>query len=257
MNSREMLIALSIHYQGNWREIYKAITKKEYLPENIVEGYLKSIKCGVLTLFDPEYPRYLLYAPQPPVVLFYYGDISLIFNKDKNVAVVGGRTASPLGLENVRYIVSGISKKYNIVSGLALGVDTCAHKEALYSGGKTIAVLANGIEYCYPSENSELYEIIKKHNLVISEYFGYLPPEKENFHQRNRLIVAFSKGTLIGEAKKNSGTLITANYTLGENGNLMALPSGDIHNSLNNLFIREGCPLVLSSEDVFEYLDDK
>ena len=75
MNSRDMLIALSIHYQGNWRELYKAISKKEFLPENVVEGYLKSVKSGVLTLFDPEYPKYLFYTPQPPLVLFYYGDM--------------------------------------------------------------------------------------------------------------------------------------------------------------------------------------
>ena len=256
MNSRKLLIALAIIHEGKWQEIFTALQNHEQVDEEVADGYIKHIKSGVLTIFDPQYPDYLKHSYKPPFVLFYYGDISLISNKDNNVAVVGSRSPSIQGKENIQYIVEGIAKRYNIVSGLARGIDAVAHRTAIESGGKTIAVLGNGIEYCYPSENGELYQIIRKNHLVISEYFNYVSPDSTNFPQRNRLIVAFSKGTIIGEARKRSGTLITANFTLQDNQNLMSLPSGDIHDSLNNLFVREGCPLVLSPEDVFEYLDD-
>jgi len=257
MNSRDFLIAMAVHYQGDVRAIIAAISRKEFIDEELAEIHLKSVKSKVLTILDQEYPLYLKEVRYPPIVLFYYGDISLIFNKEDNVAVVGGREPTAQGADNVYYIVQGICNRYNIVSGLARGIDKVAHLSALENGGKTIAVLANGIDYCYPSSNSELYETIKKNNLVISEYYGTVPPEKNNFHQRNRLIAAFAKGTLVGEAKRVSGTLITANFTLALNRTLMSIPSGNIRDSLNDLFIKEGCPIVTEPNDVLEYLDDE
>ena len=256
MDSRKIIIALAIHHKGEWHAINEAILKKDYVPEDVAEVYLKSLKCNAITILDQEYPKYLRETFCPPYVLFYYGDISLISDRTKNVAVVGSRKVSKEGKENIDYIVSGICKRYNVVSGLALGIDTAAHKSALSNGGKTIAVLANGIEYCYPSENEEVYKTIKKNHLVISEYFGFISPKPIHFHQRNRLIVAFSRGTIIGESKRYSGTLITANYTLAVHNDIMAIPSNDIHDSLNNLIIKEGCPVVLSPDDVFEIFDE-
>lgn len=257
MNSRNLLIALAVHYQGDVRAIIHALCNKDLISDELAESHLKSVKSDVLTILDPWYPKYLRETYLPPLVLFYYGDLSLIFNLEDNVAVVGGRKPTPEGADNVYYIVQEICRRYNIVSGLARGIDTVAHKAALENGGKTIAVLANGIDYCYPSENSELYEVIKKKNLVISEYYGTVPPEKNHFHQRNRLIAAFAKGTIVGESKKISGTLITANYTLNLNRTLMSIPSGNIRESLTDLFIKEGSPVVTEPEDVYSYLDDE
>ncbi len=257
MNSRELLIAMAMHYNGDVLAVINAINRKEFISEEEVEGHLKNLKSNALTILDPEYPDYLKRLHMPPIVLFYYGDISLISNLNNNIAVVGSRNASLEGKQNIDYIVSNIAKYYNVVSGLALGIDTVAHQAALYSGGKTIAVLANGIEYCYPSANSELYKQIKKHNLVISEYYGYISPEGNHFHQRNRLIAALSKGTIIGEAGRISGTLITVNYTLELNRHLMVVPNGKLHNSLNNLLIKEGADVITEPNDVFEYLDDE
>ena len=257
MNSRDLMIAMAVHYQGDVRAMINAFARKDIISDELAESHLKSVTSNVLTILDPEYPDYLKEVYYPPLVLFYYGDISLIFNKEDNVAVVGGREPTAEGANNVYYIVQGICKRYNIVSGLANGVDKIAHQAALENGGKTIAVLANGIDYCYPSVNSELYEIIKKNNLVISEYYGTVPPERIHFHQRNRLIAMFAKGTIVGEAKKISGTSITANYTLTLNRVLMSIPSGNIQDSLTDLFIKEGCPVVTEPEDVLSYLDDE
>lgn len=256
MNHRDYLIALSIIHEGRWHDILKAINNKEEVSEEVIVNYFKHMKCSALTFFDLGYPDYLKKIPYPPFVLFYYGDISLIKDINKNIAVVGSRTASVEGLRNVDYIVSGIAKEYNIVSGLALGVDAIAHKAALLSGGRTIAVLGNGIEYCYPSANSELYKTIKQKHLVISEYYNYVSPDAGNFHQRNRLIAAFAKATIIGESHLRSGTLITANHTMQQFKEVMAIPSSDILDSLNNELIRDGAAVILSPEDVFLNLDE-
>ena len=257
MNSRNLIIAMAIHYQGDVLAITQALLNKEFIDEAQAETYLKSIKCNVLTILDKEYPCYLKEIRYPPIVLFYYGDISLLSDVEKNLAVVGSRKASEEGRKNVYYIVSNACKRYNIVSGLAKGIDTIAHKAAIDNGGRTIAVLANGIEYCYPSCNSELYKEIKKKHLVISEYYGYVSPEQIHFHQRNRLIAGLAKGTLIGEASRISGTLITANYTLEIFRQLMVIPNGDIKNSLNDLLIKEGAPVVTEPQDVIDYLSER
>lgn len=255
MNVRDYLIAIAIIHEGKWHDIYRALDNKEEVSDEVVNNYFKHMKCNALTILDSDYPEYLRIAPYPPFVLFYYGDISLIKDNNKNIAVVGSRNATIDGLRNVDYIVSGIAKEYNIVSGLALGVDAAAHRAALFSGGRTIAVLGNGIEYCYPSANSDLYKTIREKHLVISEYYNYISPDPGNFHQRNRLIAGFAKATIIGESHLRSGTLITANQTMQQFKELMAIPSSNIFDSLNNELIRDGAAVILSPEDVFLNLD--
>ena len=255
MDSRNLIIAMAIHYAGNWKEMFNALTKKEYLSEEVAINYLKQIKSKVVTILDADYPRYLKEGPYPPFVLFYYGDLSLISDMNNNVAVVGSRDASCDGIKNTSYIVSGIAKKYNIVSGLARGIDSVAHWSAIHSGGKTIAVLGSGIDYCYPASNDELYSIIKDKHLLISEYSGTINPLGENFYQRNRLIVLLSKGTILGEAKEHSGSLMTANLTMSYFKELMCIPSSDIYNSFCDVLIRDGCPVILSPEDVINVLE--
>lgn len=257
MDSREQLIALAIKHEGNWHNILRALQLREYVEDDEIDvnAYLRRYKCKVLTILDKEYPRYLRCRFQPPFVLFYYGDISLINDMYKNVAIVGSREPSVSGIENTRMIAEGVAKKYNIVSGLAAGLDAIAHIAAINMGGKTIAVLGNGIEYCYPSENAELYEELKKNHLVISEYFGYISPNTYNFPQRNRLIVMFSCATIVGEANHRSGSLMTANYTVSYHNTLMCIPSSDIVNSACDSFIKDGCDMVLSAQDVFDILE--
>ena len=257
MDSREQLIALAIKHEGNWHQILRALQNNEFVEEEEVDvkTYLNRYKCKVITILDKEYPNYLRNRYQPPFVLFYYGDISLISDMRKNIAIVGSRVPSSTGSENTRMIAEGVAKKYNIVSGLAAGLDKIAHLAAINMGGKTIGVLGNGIEYCYPSENSELYEELKKNHLVISEYFGYISPNHYNFPQRNRLIVMFSCATIVGEANHRSGSLMTANYTISYNNTLMCIPSSDIVNSACDALIKDGCDMVLSAEDVFDILE--
>ena len=250
MNIRNQIIANSIIHHGKWDDIYWAIENKQVLDDKQVEEICSKIKCGVVTILDEDYPLYLRECYHPPFVLFYYGDISLIKDYRKNIAVVGSRKVSLKGLSNTDKVVQGIAKKLNVVSGLAKGVDRQAHLSAIKAGGKTIAVLGSGIDLCYPSCNEDLYEEIKKNHLLISEYYNHEPPDQDHFPFRNRLISIFSNSALIPEAHFLSGTSITASYTLSFGRTIFAMPSNDLEHSLCNSLIKDGAILVTNSEDI-------
>ena len=250
MNIRNQIIATSIIHHGNWDDIYWAIENKKAVEEKEADEICRKIKCGVVTILDAEYPDYLKECFHPPFVLFYYGDISLIKDYKKNIAVVGSRKASLKALSNTDKCVRELAKKLNVVSGLAKGIDRQAHLSAIKAGGKTIAVLGSGIDLCYPSCNEDLYEEIKKNHLLISEYYHVEPPEQTHFPVRNRLISIFSNSALIPEARMPSGTSITANYTLSFGRPIFAMPSSDLSNSLCNSLIKDGAILVTGSDDI-------
>ena len=250
MNAKKLLVALAIKYDGNWEEIYRALIRKDFLIDEEVEKLCRTVKSKVVTILDANYPEYLKNYYRPPFVLFYYGDISLLFNPIKNIAVVGTRNPSEKATLTTRAIVSKVSKEYVVVSGLARGIDKISHEAAIYSGGKTIGVLGCGIDICYPSENFDLYQIMKNKHLIISEYCGQSTPDQTHFPQRNRLIAMFSIATFIPEATLNSGTSITANYTEQCNHSIYCLPSGEYVNSLTNSLIRDGAGLVRNADDL-------
>lgn len=255
MTASEILVAEAVYYRGNWKAIVDAINQKKILPVDDIVRINKSLKCKTLTILDKKYPPYLKELYQPPLVLFYYGDISLINNPNKNLAIVGTRKPSEPGINVTRQIAKGIAKKYTAVSGLALGIDAIAHDETIKSGGKTIAVLGCGIDICYPTKNKEIYEEIKKNHLLISEYPGLTPPSAENFPFRNRLIAQFSKAILVTESKKKSGSSITVMYGLCYGRDVMCVPSIDYGNSGCNYHIREGATLVENAKQVIEMME--
>lgn len=248
---REILIAHAIHFNGDWDKLFDSISDREYLSSEEITAANMNLKCKALTIADPEYPEYLRHAFKPPIVLFYEGDISLIQDPSKCLAVVGTRKPTEKGKAITREIVHKTCKEYITVSGLASGIDRIAHVTAIRGGGKTIAVLGSGIDYCYPTENNDIFKKIKENHLLISEYPPGSPPNQGNFPQRNRLIAIFSKGVLITESSIRSGTSITANFGLSFGREVMCVPSDDFNNSGCNLFIKEGAALVENAEDVF------
>ncbi len=250
MTAREMLIAEAVYHDGDWSKIVDALSKKEYLPEEEINRINKSLKCHAITIVDDNYPLYLKQMFRPPIVLFYEGDISLLESSDKCLAVVGTRNPSELGVKMTRKIVEEVSQEFIIVSGLASGIDRTAHLSAMNSGGRTIAVLGSGIDYCFPSENRDIFKRIKRDHLLVSEYPPGSPPKSERFPIRNRLIAMFSKGILITESKIKSGTSITASYGLEYGKEVMCLPSSDYDDSGCNRFIKAGASLVENAEDV-------
>lgn len=254
MSAREILIYLSVKHEGDWNKIYEALSNKESGSEQEIIEVNKSVKSKVLTIIDPDYPDYLKNVFKPPIVLFYYGDISLIKDYKKNVSFIGSRKYSEYGREMTEQLVSTVSEEFNIVSGMAVGIDTIAHKAAINKGNKTVAVLGSGIDFCWPPSNESLYNQLKEKHLVISEYPGNLSPKQEFFPLRNRLVAAFSRACVITEAYERSGTSITANYALAYGRDVFCVPYLANKNSLCNRLIAQGAALVETGEQVLDEL---
>ncbi|MFZ7119796.1 MAG: DNA-processing protein DprA [Eubacteriaceae bacterium] len=215
---------------------------------------LHKSKISYTTIIDEDYPQILKNIHLPPPVLYYLGIIDRdIFNNC--ISIVGSRNASYYGLkmsEKIAYELA--SSKINIVSGLAKGIDSKAHIGALKASGKTIAVLGNGVNIIYPKENRYLYNQIKNSGLIISEFPPNTEPKPYNFPRRNRIISGLSLGTLIIEAAKKSGSLITAKYALEQGREVYALP-GNINNQNSvgvNLLIKDGAKVVTETIDIIE-----
>ncbi len=207
---------------------------------------------AVITIFDKEYPSYLKEIYQPPWALFAKGDINLL-EKEPKLAVVGSRQVTQYGRNAIRMIFPGlIENDILIVSGLAKGVDALAHEYAIKNGGRTIAVIAGGFFHVYPRENMNLAMELMKTQLVLSEYPPDTKPLKWHFPARNRIISGLSRGTFIIEAKRKSGSLITANYAVNEGRDVFSLP-GSIFNPFSagaNDLIQQGAKLVAKAEDI-------
>ena len=210
---------------------------------------------SVVCYGDPGYPQVLQEIPDAPLVIYMRG----LYQPDDRfgIAVVGSRTYSPYG-EAVTQKISGelAASGFTVISGMARGIDTFAHRSALASGGRTIAVLGSGIDVCYPSENKGLMEKIVVSGCVMSEFPPGTPPNRENFPRRNRLISGLSMGVLVVEAAEGSGSLITASSALEQNREVFAVP-GNItskNSAGTNLLIRQGAKIVLRTGDIIEEL---
>lgn len=249
----EILLYLAFKYQGQFDKIYQAIQKKELADEEELAVFKKQLKSNYTTIVSDDYPDALKQIACPPFVLFYYGDLSLV--NQKTVGVIGMRKPSDYGKEVTKDFVKGLVKEdYVIVSGMAYGIDSIAHQQAIDSGGKTVAVLGSGIDYCYPKEHRGIYEEMKENHLVISEYPLDLSPQKWYFPARNRLISAFSDSVLVTEAKNRSGTMITVGYALEQGKDVMAVPCDVNGNEGCNILIQQGAKLVKNVEDIVEFL---
>ncbi|WP_419888517.1 DNA-processing protein DprA [Neobacillus niacini] len=226
----------------------------QYISQQIEEYEKNNIK--VITIFDENYPSLLKEIYQPPWVLFIKGDLTLL-EKQPKLAVVGSREATQYGKNAISVLFPPlIEKGVAIVSGLARGIDTLAHECAMKNGGKTIAVIAGGLYHIYPKENAELAKEMMKSQLVISEYPPDTKPLRWHFPARNRIISGLSNGTFIIEAKRKSGSLITANYAVHEGREVFSLPGSIFsqHSLGTNDLIKQGAKLVMSSEDILEEL---
>lgn len=205
----------------------------------------------LLTLDDEEYPENWRQSSFPPPMVYVRGKLEAM---DRfAVAVIGSRRATQYGrLVAEQFVARLAGAGLAIVSGFARGVDSVAHRVALDAGGRTLAVLGNGLAICYPQENARLADAIADRGALLSEYPMRTPPDRFNFPERNHLIATLALGTLVVEAAEKSGALITAREALEENRFVFAVP-GDItrENSRGtNALIQAGAKLVQSAEDV-------
>lgn len=255
MEARKVLLGLSVAKKGKWDDVYDAIKNRELYKEEELENFCSSVKSNYITMLDANYPNWLKRIYHPPFVLYYYGDISLLENEDKNLSVVGSRCFSEYGRKATEYLIKGICARYIVVSGMARGIDSIVHQTAIDNGGKTIAVLGSGIDYCYPLRNKEMYDTLKEKHLVISEYPNDVEPDPTSFPQRNRIIVAMGKALLVTEAKERSGTLISVGYALEQNKDIMCVPYRIDEDSGCNHLIANGAFLVEKPSDIIDIME--
>lgn len=216
------------------------------------------LKVRIIALVDPDYPENLKNIYGAPLCLYLKGELA---PGDKlSLAIVGSRRASFYGLSCAeRFAYSLADLGITIVSGLARGVDTQAHKGALKAKGRTIAVLGSGLNRIYPPENKGLAEEIADSGAVLSEFPLNTEPAARNFPRRNRLISGLSIGVIVAEAAKNSGALITADFALEQGREVFAIP-GKVDSATSfgaNQLIKQGAKLVDSIEDILEELNLK
>lgn len=236
MNKREKLISIVIKNGGDYNKIKKDVVGENYLQLDNIPN--------CITIFDDEYPSCFMELDNPPYVLFYKGDITLL-KKDK-IGVVGSRIASNYALDCTKLLVK--KKDEVIVSGMAKGIDYIAQINAK----KTIGILGCGIDYIYPACNLDLYQKVEKQGLILSEYPYDTKPFAYHFPFRNRLIAALSKEIYIMDIKQASGTMTTVNEGLKLGREIKVLPNmlSKEDNSYNNNLICEGAGII-TKEDLY------
>ena len=247
-----------LHQAGLENKVITALQEKrhEISPEREMEK-LAQEDIEIITIKDTKYPKLLAEIPDPPALLYFKGKIPI---SQLSIAVVGTRKFTPYGEQITPDIVSPLAARgTTIISGLARGIDTLAHRATLDAGGQTIAVLASGLDKkkIYPYANRQLAQEVANHGALISEYPLGTPPLRQHFPMRNRIISGLSHGTLVIEAPTKSGALITARFALEQNRDVFATP-GNINQSNSagpNNLIKMGAKLTSTASDILEEFD--
>ena len=206
--------------------------------------------CRLVTLTDPGYPRLLREIPDPPPVLYVRGEL---IADAATIAVVGSRIPTEYGLETSRRISADLAQLgFTVVSGLALGIDGAAHEGALSAGGRTIAVLGSGLDNLYPPQHRSLAGRVASAGALVSEFALRAGPDAHHFPIRNRIISGMSLGTVVVEAARGSGSLITARLAAEQNREVFAVP-GSIQSFKSmgtHTLIKQGAKLVENAQDI-------
>ena len=205
---------------------------------------------------DPLFPKHLLEIPDHPVLLYMRGEFKP--QDQRSIAIVGTRQASIYGIEMAEAIGKELAASgFTVISGLARGIDTAAHKGALVKG-RTIAVIGSGLADIYPPENLSLANKIPEHGILISEFSMSTPPDRQNFPQRNRIVSGMSLGTVLIEAPVKSGAMITMERASQHKRKLFALPGRADAESFkgNHLLIKRGqAHLIESAADIISHFE--
>lgn len=232
-------------------EIIKRKISENELEENL--GKLLSSGVRFIAEDDADYPDRLLSIKNRPDVLFVKG--RLPGENKLTVSIVGSRHASAYGLKVTEHFTKGLVEKgVQIISGMAYGIDSCAHNIALERGADTFAVMGCGIDICYPAEKIELYENIRRSGGIISEFPPKIPPLPYRFPMRNRIIAGLSDIVLVVEARKKSGSLITANHALEQGKDVYVVPGriDDLNSEGCNMLWFDGAIPALNLETITE-----
>ena len=240
--------------EGVHKEIAQKIVSREFASDPEEElGKVEKCSARIITYLDPSYPRLLKEIHHPPMLLYVKGKDIPVYQTF--VAIVGSRNPTHYGLKVAeRFGVGLASRGVGVVSGLARGIDSAAHRGCLRGGGFTIAVLGTGIDIVYPAGNKKLLEQIMESGAVMSEFHTGTPPEPKNFPIRNRIISGLSRGVAVVEATKKSGSLITASFALDQGREVFAVPGSiDSFKSTGTHFlIKQGAKLIENADDILD-----
>ncbi len=217
---------------------------------------LEEMDITIITVLDKEYPESLINIYDKPYVLYQKGN--MIDRDQLSIAIVGSRKATSYGMWACESFTKElVDLGVTIVSGVALGIDTVAHKTAIEAGGRTIGILGNGIDIYYPKRNESLYKEIENNGFILTEFPPGTPPMPYNFPQRNRIITGLSLGLIVIEAKEKSGTSITAYHALEQGKDVFALPGNinSIYSQGTNKLIKDGAVPLLEIDDILQEID--
>ena len=206
----------------------------------------------IVTLADREYPHLLRQIPDPPPLLYFYGTLP---QTRRSIAIVGSRNATGYGLSTARRLSTDLAALgLTVVSGMAIGIDTAAHEGALQAGGQTVAVLGSGLLRIYPRQNIKLAQQIAENGAVTTEFATLTEPSAHNFPARNRIISGMCLGTVVVEASRKSGSLITARLALEQNREVFAVPGNvtSFKSMGTHSLIKNGAKLVVHVDDILE-----
>lgn len=240
----------------DWYQDFSKLNRAKFLEQEL--DYMTKSNIQVLTRQDESYPKALLEIATPPTILYVKGDISGLENA---LAIVGTRKYTPYGARIAEKLSRELSEAgIPIISGLALGIDSIAHRGCMDGKSKTIAVLGGGIspEALYPKTNQALANaIIASGGALISEFPPKSKPRRENFVLRNRIVSGIARGILVIEAPIKSGTMTTVQYALEQNRDVFAIPGNiDVKNSEGtNQLIKQGAYIVTKAEDILNVFD--
>lgn len=225
---------------------------KNHFDEILLQRLHKE-KARIVTIYDKEYPIKLKQINGSPYLLYYKGSLENINNI--SIAVVGSRKATAYGKWAAEKFTKELTEMgVNIISGLAVGIDTVAHKTALKFSGRTYGIIGCGINVVYPKKNEELFKQISIRGGIITEYPFDMVPVASNFHDRNRIISGLSDGVLVIEAQERSGTLITAGHAADQGREIFAVPGNidSLYSKGTNSLIRDGAKITASVTDIIE-----
>ncbi len=235
--------------ETSYKKKIKIMTEDKELirvDKDLAKKYCNNLSCSYITIYCKEYPNNLKLLPNPPLVIYYYGNISLI--NTKQIAVIGSRNNSVYGYKYTKELLKNIDG-YTITSGYAYGIDQLAHRFSIENNLNTIAVLGGGFEHIYPKNDPNLFQKIKATHLVISEYPPNIVAKPWMFLMRNRLIAALTDMVLVIEATCKSGSLKTVEIALEQNKEIYALPGSVFakQSSGTNMLIEEGANILTTT----------
>jgi DNA processing protein len=239
------------------RSIEALVTLRQKTTPAQLAARISELHISTLTLQDADYPDNLREIADPPPVLFVRG--TLVPADSQAVALVGTRRATVYGIAVAERLATDlVAHGITVISGLARGIDTAAHHASVSAAGRTIGVLANGLDTVYPPQNRQLArDILAGHGALVSEFPPGTPPDAINFPRRNRIIAGLSRATVIIEAGERSGALITADFALEQGREVLCVPGPILSptSAGSNDLLKQGATPVTSVDDILAALD--